>query len=219
MIPSLVFAYSSMQAPSFFKAYYGQGKIEWLISAGLFLGMVNHWIFSTQYIRTSKTLPLMITQAEFAKVQCTEEGIDIGKIQDTLAKHDVNVSCLGSEKFKTLHALDAAIEQNSKEINDVRRKLLYLDALALSLFFAIEFVYLYVWVGYQADENNTRQIRLVITCGILELLVWALITVSLIASVVLMERAIGKSTIGVANKKFVYYHIFGFALWLVCYAV
>ena len=161
----------------------------------------------------------MITQAEFAKVQCTEEGIDIGKIQDTLAKHDVNVSFLGSEKFKTLHALDAAIEQNSKEINDVRRKLLYLDALALSLFFAIEFVYLYVWVGYQADEDNTRQIRLVIICGILEFLVWALITASLIASVVLMERAIGKSTIGVTNKKLVYYHISGFALWLACYAV
>ena len=106
MIPTLVFAYSASEAPSFFSAYYGKGKVEWLISVGLFLGMVNHWLFSTQYIRTSKTLPLMITQAEFHKAQAAEGGIDVGKIQDTLAKHDINVSFLGSEKFKTLHALD-----------------------------------------------------------------------------------------------------------------
>ena len=53
----------------------------------------------------------------------------------------------------------------------------------------------------------------------LELTVWALITLSLIVSVVMMEQAIGKTTVGVANKRFVYYHIFGFALWLLCYTV
>ena len=61
MIPTLVFAYSSGQIPSFFYAYYGKGKVEWLVSAGLFLGMVNHWLFSTQYYKTSKTLPLLVT--------------------------------------------------------------------------------------------------------------------------------------------------------------
>ena len=80
IIPSLEVAYTLLQSYSYFHAYYNQTDIVWLVFTGTFFSMTSHWLFSTQYFKTSKILPLMLTLVEFERVRSADSGMNVSLV-------------------------------------------------------------------------------------------------------------------------------------------
>ena len=99
IIPSLEVAYAIFQCLNYFISYENYLDIEWLLYVGTFFSMTAHWLFSTQYFKTSKMLPLMITLVEFERVRSADSGMNVNLVQDKLDKYNLKYD---GDTFKTL---------------------------------------------------------------------------------------------------------------------
>ena len=119
-IPSLMFLYSAMQAPNYFYQYYGTGQEEWLGFISYSFSMIAHWLFSTQYFKTSQILPVMLKQVEFEKFQNRDGGINIKLLESAMIKHKINYSL---DKYELLRTIDEKINENASRVKKIQTRI------------------------------------------------------------------------------------------------